>query len=431
MLLMAKEKIIKLSYFTTTMSTLLLIASNSQGADFSFKPSLAISEEISDNIYQDANNRRTEFTTKVQPAFTSSYKAPLWHWDAAYTFDFKNFARKSGADEYNHNAELKGNIYSQDNFLHLDVSEKYEQIFTNISRDQTTQSSLNIDQTKQNAAVVSPYLLWRLKERNSLKSGYRYSDIRYWGVGSDKGQHDAFADFTHEFTPKLSISTGYQFRFTQITPDLSIRNASNQITTHRVSGGFQYLYADMSSIFATIGGNWQKYSNGSHPTFITWDVGIIHDFNFAVAKLQTSSQITEDPLAVSTTVTTYSFNLDKTMPRGVIGFSSVYTEYTDTQLSVNNQRKLAFSGSGRYEVLPNLTPDLSVIVERFYQILGTGNTGTNFPYHLSATAGLSYALNYDIKLSLRYTYDTYRNDLENAKGSNDINRGYVEVKKVF
>jgi hypothetical protein len=390
------------------------LTSPATAAEFGFTPSLAISEEFTDNIYEVPSNKRTEYITHLSPAFTSLYKGPYWSWDAAYTFDYRNFARKSTSNEYVHDALLKGSISVMDNFLNLDVSDAYHRVPVNVAHDTTTQSSLFLNQTDQNIATVSPYLSWRLGGKSTLKTGYRYSDTRYWGVGDNKREHSAFTDFSHELTSKLSISAGYGFTFSE--------TESDYFNTHNVYGGFKYLYADN----ATIGNNWQKFSSGENATFLSWNIGIIHDFDIAVATFQTSSQTTADPLAVSTTATSYSGKLDKVFQRGNIGISATYTEYANLKTDINYQRKMSYSGYGRYEVIPSLTPNISVIAERFYM-----NTGSEFPYHLYVTTGLSYAFNHDLTLSLNYTYFTKRFDLASATGSIQINKAVLELKKVF
>ena len=39
-------------------------------ADTAFKPSVAVSEEVTDNIYEQAANKRVEYTTRVRPGAT-------------------------------------------------------------------------------------------------------------------------------------------------------------------------------------------------------------------------------------------------------------------------------------------------------------------------------------------------------------------------
>ena len=260
--------------------------------------------------------------------------------------------------------------------------------------------------------------------------GNRYTDIHYWGEGIDQRLNSAFADFKYEWTSKFSLSAGYDFD--------RIETTQFNYDTHNVYGGFNYQYAEKSSIFGKIGNTWQLLDSGENVSFLFWDAGIIHDLGIAIATLDTSVQTSIDPLTGASKTTSYTGKLDKTLPRGAVGFSAGYYEYENTQTGVNNQRKLSFSGNGRYEVMEGLNATLAVTAERYY---GQGVNPTavspeqitinGLRYHLYATSGLSYSFNHDITVSLNYTYETYRNDLNDATGAIDINRGIVQVRKSF
>lgn len=421
-LLISQVNMIRLSFCVAAMCALLLLSAKSQGADSSIKPSIALSEEVTDNIGETSGNKSTEYITHISPGFTSVYTGPYWNWDATYTFNYINYARKSNPNEYTHLASLKGNISVVENFLYLDVSDTYQRVSIDVARDPATQTSSYLNQTDQNIATVAPYLLWRLGEKSTLKTGYRYTDTRYWGEGIEKQEHSAFDDFSRELTSRLSLSAGYSFTLSE--------SLFEQYNTHNVYGGFNYQYADKSSIHATIGNNWQKFSSGKNTTTYSWNIGIVHDFDIVVATLETSSQTITDPKAVSTTLTSYSGKLDKVLQRGNIGLSTTYSKFANSETGINNQRKMSYSLYGRYEVIPDLNTNLAVTAERSYMNTNT-NTASDFPYQLSVTTGLGYAFNHDLSLNLNYTYYTKRNDLDDATGAVDINRVILEVKKVF
>jgi hypothetical protein len=391
--------------------------STSFAADLEFKPSIAISEEFNDNIYNSRVNGRNEFITRLRPGATLRYKAPRWDWDVAYSLEYRNYARTTRGDEYNHDAGLKGNISLIDNFFYLDLNDTYHRVSLDITRD-VTQESPFLNQTDQNVATLSPYLLWRLGEKTTLKTGYLYIDTRYWGSGIEKRKHGAFADLTHEITSRFTVSADYTFGKTRT-------NTAN-FDRHDLSGGFRYEYADKSFLFGQFGNSWQSFSNGRNVNYLFWNVGLTHDLGIAVATLETRVQFSEDPSTNSTKETIYSGKLDKELKRGAIGFSSSYSEYVNTETGANNRRKLSFAANGRYEVLPSLTASLSGTTERFSKI-----TEADYPYRFTVIGGLGYALKNDLTLGLTYTYVTYLNGLDTTSGAKEINRAVVEVKKGF
>lgn len=387
-------------------------------ADRALKPFLAISEEFNDNIFEVPSDKRTELITRVQPGATFRYQSPFWTWDAAYSFDYRNYARNSKNDEYKHDASLMGNIALVENFLFLDLSDTYHRVTLDVTHNAATESSLFLNQTDQNTAVISPYLLWRMRGDNTLKTGYRYTDIRFWGDGIERREQGAFADLNHEISTKFSLSASYGFTHLESQP--------TQYNQHDLSGGFRYEYADKSIIFGKVGNSWLHFNSAARASFLFWNAGIIHDMGFAVATVETKVQTAADPLSVSTKETSYSGRIEKTLQRGMAGLSVSYSEFVNTEIDSGKRRSLMFSGTGRYEILQSLTANVTATGERFSRL-----TATDYPYRFTGVAGLSYALKDDLTLGLTYTHATYLFDLDTTAGSKQINKAVVEMKKAF
>lgn len=387
-------------------------------AEIEFKPSLTISEEYNDNIFETVSNKRGEFITRVLPGFSSRYQAALWNWDVGYTFDFRNYARSSRGNEYNHDAAVRGGIVLVKDFMFLDVSESYHRVTTDVSRTAATESSLFLNQTDQNTAVISPYMLWRLGDNNTLKTGYRYTEVRYMGNGVETFEHGGTADFSHEFSPKFSLSTGYGFTYLESQP--------TRYTKHDLYGGLRYEYADRSFVFARAGNSWQQFRHDGNKDYVFWNAGITHDAGFAVATIETKVQTSIDPLSATTKETSYSGRIEKTLPRGMLGFSTSYSKFDNTQTTSTNQRRLTLNGTGRVELWEGLNANLAVTADRYFDATVSG-----FPYHLNAVTGLSYAFIRDLTLSLNYNFDTQRKGFASSSGAIVTNRVIVEVRKVF
>lgn len=402
----------------TCCATALWRPAVAEAADSEFKPYLAISEEFNDNIEEVPTNKRHEFITRVQPGASFRYLSPFWTWNGAYNFEYRNYARGSKGDEFNHNANLSGNITLLDNFIFLDVSDTYSRVTLDVTRNAATESSLFLNQTDQNTATISPYLLWHPGYKSTLKTGYRYTDIRYWGNGIERREQGAFAELNHEVTTKFSLSASYGFTHLESEP--------TQYNKHDISGGFRYEYADKSFVYGQVGNTWQLFNNGGSASYLFWNAGVTHDLGFAVATVETKVQTATDPLAVSTKETSYTGKIEKTLQRGTVGFSASYFEYLETQNDSGNRNKLTFSGNGRYEIMQDLTGNLSATFDKFSQ-----QTSTAYPYRFTAVGGLSYALKNNLTLGLTYTYVTEWFDQTTTPGTKQINRAVVEVKKAF
>ncbi len=394
-------------------------AAEVSAADTAFKPFISVSEEFTDNVFELPDDKRRELITRARPGATFRYQSPFWTWDTAYTFEYRYYARNSKANEYNHDGALKGNISLIDNFLFLDLGDTYKRVTLDVARNAATESSLFLNQTDQNIATASPYLVWRLRKDDTLKTGYGYTDTRYWdSVGIDKREHRGFADLTHELSAKASISAGYTFTRLESSP--------SQYNKHDVNAGFRYEYADKSFLFGQIGNSWQSFKSGSNVNFIFWNAGLTHDFQSVVATLETKVANTEDPLAVSTRETSYTGRLERAFERGMLGGSASYSEFANTETERTDRRKLSFSANGRYEVLQDLTVSLAAGAERFSKILPD-----DYAYRFSGTAGLSYAFKDELTLALTYNHITELHSLESTAGAKEINKVVVELKKAF
>ena len=390
-------------------------------ADTEFRPSIAISEEFTDNLYELPNNKRTEFITRLQPGFTSRYQTAFWDWNLGYTLEYRRYERNNRSDTFFHNLNARGNIALVENFLFLDVSDTYRQVPVDVARNNTaTENSRVANLTEQNNAAISPYMIWRLKGDNTLRTGYRYTDIRYSSSsGIDNQEHRAFADLTHALSAKFSLTAGYAFT--------RLESQTSNFNRHDLSGGFRYEYSEKSFVFGQIGNSWQQFDRGGDANYIFWNAGVTHDFNFLVATAETRVVPTVDPLSVSTKETSYSGRLEKTLERGMITLSSSYTEYENMRTNlIPDRHTLTISFMGRYEVLQNLTTSLTATGERFSR-----RSAADFPYRFTGVAGLSYAFKDEIILGLTYTYINNLMDPNAGAAAYQVNNALLELKKAF
>ena len=410
------------------VSTLLLLtggAAPALGAEFSFRPSLSLGEEYNDNVFDSADAKRSDFITRVQPGAALVYRTPALAADLAYSFSYRNYARGTRGDEQNHTLNFRGGAELVDNFFFLDLSDTLSRVSLDVARDVTGESQF-LNQTDQNRASISPYLLWHPGDKTVLKTGYRYTDTRYWTVegnasGIDKLEHRGFAELSYEPSARLSLSALYSFSY-----------ADSELIDYRqhdLSTGFRYEYSEKSFLFGAVGNSWLDFSSDLTASHLFWNAGISHDFGFLVATLETLVQYTEDPLTASTKETTHSARLEKALAHGSMGLTASRSEYDvifDPLAGDRDRRKTAFAGFWRYEFSPRLKGNLSLAGDKV-----TGPTVNGFPYHLSGQVGASYAFNYDINAALTYNYVDYRRELGSASDARQTNRVLLELRKVF
>lgn len=398
-------------------------AGPSSASEFELHPSLALSEEFNDNIFNTASDRRSDFVTRIRPGVALLYRTPDLSADLSYNFEYRDYARDSRGKEQTHTLVLHSGAELFENFLFVELTDTLSRVSLDVARDVTSES-LFVNQTDQNRAVFSPYLLWRLSEKSALKTGYRYTDTRYWGVDGGEGginrqEHTVFADLSHEYSSRLTLSAGYALSHV----DTDIVDYDHQ----DISAGASYQYAENSLIFGGIGNSWQRYSDSHSVSDPFWNAGIKNDFGLLVATAETKVAYIDDPLTVSTKETSYRVALEKPLQHGSAGLSGTYSKYAATRVGESGRRKTALDGFWRYDLSPRLAATVVATGDK----LNRDGVVDDYPYHFSGSAGVSYGFNYDISTTLTYTYVEYRHKWDSSADAKQTNRVVLEARKVF
>lgn len=395
----------------------LVLTGAAGAAEFEIHPSLTVGEEYTDNVFETRDNRVGDYITRVLPGAALKYRAPLWDWDIGYMFDYRYYARGSRDEDTTHNLAAKGLVRVVDEFAFIDLSDTYSRVSLDVTRD-TSQESLFVNQSDQNTFAASPYLLWRLGSQARLKTGYRYMNTWYRSPsGVDKTDQGAFAEVTHEFSPKASVAAGYSF--THRDTDI------NDFDKHDAYAGGRYEYAEKSFIFAQVGYSWLRYSTASSFSHIFWNAGITHDFDGAVASLKTSVDYTEDPLRNTTQETSYVADISKKYARGNLGLTLSYAEFEDTLTKLLLTRRYGGTVRGGYELLPKLTGTLAFTAEKYDQKeLGS------YTRRFLADSGLGFLAAEGLTVALTYRYIDYFSP-GIVTDNKQVNRVILEVRKTF
>jgi hypothetical protein len=385
-----------------------------RASEFSFHPSLGVSEEFTDNVYESRDNRKSDFITRVMPGLALKYNAPLWDWDLAYYFDYRYYARNSHKYETTHNLAAKGHIKIIDELFFLDLSDTFKRVSLDVSRDYT-QESLFENQTDSNTFTASPYFVFHPGTRTNIKTGYRYTNVWYRDPEAiDKREHSGFLNASYEYSPKLTFTADYLF----------IRqNSVNSFNRHTPSAGARYEYADKCFIFGQGGYTWVDYSDASDFNKPYWNAGITHTFDTFSLSATTAVLYPEDPLNGFTREINYALALNKPLERGSVGLSVYYSDYDGE--TVDRTKKFGVGFTGRYDVTEKLAASLSANVERYDYRDPSGHTR-----RIYVTPGLSYSLPWETSLSLFYSFIDYHS-AEIYADNYQVNRVVLEVRKVF
>jgi hypothetical protein len=403
----------------TATATILLVFTNSlKAADSSFTTSLTVSEEYNDNVFDSSTNKKSDYITRLLPGIAATHKAPLWDWNLNYALDYRNYAQNSRSDEFTHqaNASVLVNIIDEKLFLH--VSDVYTRVSLNQTRN-STNDSLSSDQTDQNIGTVSPYLVLRPTTNLIFKTGYRYINTWYReSTAISKQDHVGFVSLTHEFSPKVSITTDY-------TLTRELPETGTKFYRHDALVGPRYEYAEKSFIFAQGGVTSSNYDDGTNVFQPAWNAGITHTIDTFAVAANAGTSYTDDPEGNSTYTTTYTLVLTKNIKKGFLALNGAYKKYADAQTEQTRTKSYSGGMNSSVEIMPDLNVRLAFSYEKYHDVQLDSYTD-----RYSGEAGISWLIGKDLNLGLNYTHIDY-SSAETATDNYQINRVILEVNKKF
>ena len=398
----------------------LATAGSALGGEFQVHPSLAVSENFTDNVYVTQYGRKCDFITRAMPGITLSYQASALKADLAYLFDYHYYARRSHSNDSTQDIKATGSLTVVDNLLFLDLSDHYQRISLDVTKN-TTYESLFENQGDQNVAMVSPYFTLRPTQKTKVKTGYRYIDTRYFNTSGetavDKTDHVGFLEVAYEFTPKWSATGG--FLYTHEESD------AGNYDQYQPNLGFRYEYAEKSFLFGEGGYTWIRYNNGQRIEASFWKAGASYQFDTVTATAATGVRYDEDPQSTITQETFVTVGLVKNLHRGDVGISLDYSEYSDSGTDTPQTRKYSGRLYGRHDVTDRLNGKFNFQVENYKQL----NPGSSTLRYV-AEAGLNYLLMEKLTMALNYTFV----DSSSPTVSTDnyyVNRAFLELKLVL
>lgn len=387
------------------------------GADFQVHPSLALNEEYTDNVFETSTNRVSDFITRVLPGITMNYQAPFLKGDLNYMFDYRHYARGNRKDDITHTLSAKGYLVPIQNLLFMDVLDEYQRVSLNVTRDLSSES-LFLDQSDRNILTVFPYVVLHPTSRTDMKTGYRFTDTRYFdSTAISKMDHAAILELTQALSEQLKLTAGYTF-----TSEFSKQNNFNQ---NEGFGGFRYEYAARSYLFAQGGYTWTNYSNGQRFQSVFWDGGITHVMDSVTASVKTGRHYVEDPLSNIIQETYVSGSLEKRFVNGLVSIEPLYSEYKLPGSFTQNTRKYGTTLKGQYQIANGLSGEASFTAEKYEQ-----PQFASYTRRFIVNAGLNWLIARQLTLSLTYYYvDYYSPGI--PTDNRHVNRGIIELKKVF
>jgi hypothetical protein len=420
----------------------MVASSLSQASEFTIRPSIAISQEYSDNIDQ-VRDKRSGFTTRIRPGITASYKAPVWEWDFNYSFEYSRFSterevagRERERQDISHTLSAQGLVNLIENLFYLQVSNVYERVDLDVVRapdrphffedaDQDVQDPiLFVDDIRirevsdRNVFSLSPYFTFKPTARTSLHTGYRYTNTWYKeDIARDRQAHQVFANVGYQATLRWNLNAGYS----TIWESIQEGNDPRREYRHNVFIGTAYQFAPASNVFGRIGTTWREQEGRETTRDLFWNAGLRHALNRYILSLSTGVRYVDDPLQDRVRKETiYAAGLTRPYARGTAALTASYSRFDVPSAT----RYLAGATLNHY-----LTRRLMANVGLFAARRRTDNQPRVEEWR--TLLGLRYLLMREMFVSLNYQYTDSSSQDPLSDDNFQENRVNLEVRKTF
>ena len=453
--------------------TLAIFPSPVLASELTIRPSIAISEEYSDNVNQD-REKLSEFTTRVKPGLFVGQEARYWDLSLSYGFEYLYYAqgnKKKGdgtfmQDDTKHTVNARGLARLVPNLLFLEVRNDYRRVDLNLLRSsqvpltpdtgpdgqpvqepgvEATETEFiesterDRDSSDRNVFSISPFIEFQPTPLSTLRTGYTYTNTWYKEEGIErKHLHEAFLDAGYELTAKLGLDAGYFSAWERVidpsdSPGQEEEPLSGREDRHTVFIGPRYAYAENSSIYTRIGNTWRRSPDWPSDHEPYWSAGLTHAFAAMTAALMSQVRYTYDPLKEeSRREILNTASLTRPYARGSVALTGAYT-------LLNEPKGTRFSTGAHvtHELTQRLTANARLTYSRrkedkdARQEDGAQETFSERINDWRLRLGLTHLLARDFTLDLNYLFiDSASNDPLSDDTFRE-NRVTLEVKKVF
>ena len=402
---------------SVALGMLMCGAGEAMGAgDFTLNPSIAVSEEYNDNLFETTDNKRSDFITSLIPGIALSYSAKLWDWDVAYNYNYRYYAKGTRDNDNSQNLLGTGHIKLLDDFMLLDLNDTYSRVSLNIARDRTQESTF-LNQSDSNTFTASPYFQFHPGPKLTTKTGYRYINVWFKDPsGIDRRDHVGFMETTYELSPKLNLTANYTYTH---------ENSVNPYDRHDPNIGFRYEFKERSFYFGQVGYTWFSSKNGGASNNPFWNAGLTHAFDHISITLTTGVQYPVDPQSGVTRETDYALSMTKELNRGSIGLNLSYAKYSGGNVDIDIQNRYSGGITAKYELATKLNGTLSCSVEKYDHRVSQSTTT-----RIILNPGLGYTLPKEVTIALNYTFiDSSAPGI--SSDNYQVNRVVLEVRKSF
>jgi hypothetical protein len=219
---------------TYPLELLGLLMSPLERREINVLPSIAVSEEFTDNIFMNNAQKRYDFITSFTPALMLLANRPRFQLAAGGSNSSDLYARGSSPnDGFARQNFIAGMVYEPTPRLTFTTTETF-------LRDQSpdaTSGGFSLGGQASWTNVLTPGLDWRVGPQTVLSLAATYGVVRLEGQGAgiDSDTYGFLSNLGHAFTPRFTGMIGYNFTY------LDLRSGhGDNATIHNPTLGFSY-----------------------------------------------------------------------------------------------------------------------------------------------------------------------------------------------
>ncbi|MFN2359074.1 MAG: outer membrane beta-barrel protein [Desulfotignum sp.] len=423
-------------------------------------PTLIISEEYSDNYFQDSDNEQEEFITSVGLGFSVGFIERKYEVYLNYNPEYLYYKNLDDRDGLEHNASLDGafrltkktNLDTQlayttrddklageswensayaalDTLLTKHTSAYISQSYTNSFNQQIRTGDYNERNVNRTAAGITN----QFGERDRMGLNFSYEFVDYNDPDADEyTEYSPSAFITYWMTPLNGIDSNVSYEKTDFD------NASNDIDTYR--GDIRYIRSFSRHVngYVKYRHTYSEYSErglGEHHIFhpsvgfdweVTEDSGISLGIGVLFSRWDNSvNDDSTDPFLDLNAYKTFNFSR-----RGSLAFtgSSGYGEYNEDAASLGYSIYYQAGARLNYQLLKRLSSNLFVSYQRdeFSDNIAEGDRTDNT---INIGGGLSWTALRWLYFDLTLAHTDFSTDAD-QRGDYKENTAFLSVRLV-
>ncbi len=295
------------------------VPDNVEASEYRIQPSISLGEEYNDNIFLVPENRSYDYISRITPAISIMYKAPLWDWNVNYFYDYRYFARYYIREDKTHSLNLANHTRIIDEYVFLDIGDNYARVSIDPTRDYTQESTF-VNQTDRNTLTVNPYFIMRPTSQMTVTTGYGYSNTWYKDpTAIDETSHVVYTGLQQELSQRANMTAG--IRHTQN------KNRLQEYSQDDVFLGQKYEYVENSILSVTVGNSWFDIKDAEKTSQVYWDASLTHRYSTMTVTYETGLRFIPDPILILRREDRYLATISKSVERTSLSVSGGLIEY--------------------------------------------------------------------------------------------------------